>query len=630
MTDISSGLSAGLSRLLGKVDVPGEDLSGFADLLDSNNLSSIKNNSDAGDLDLEEVIELLFATHEAWWDKNDGNHTEEQAELAKVKSALLEAVGLSNEDFNAIYQDSEDLDTNGRKTAFLNVAGSVLGLGTDYGAISDRLNEKLTTSEEANSGAFSSTDTNSLQGEKAKLREIANNPNQLSTHFNGSTEEDLELLLTSMASDLADGTHESFSKEDFQAIFDAAVGSLPEGDRESFLEGIFDLVNEKDGSDFVIDASAGDEIIVAAFGYADQNKDIISHDVRTDLYNAQKDISGSDVAEESDDLNIFLMDHFGVYDEEEIFDSDGNLKSSQRTDIDGLVQAMIADDVTDSGSIIELMGKLPSGDTRAQGEFSKALLSHLPSEALDDVMPFLIGHVLVLEQKGDIDEEGINSIFEEVASSGNDAQVLEYMQEMGLEIDSLKDGEVSEEMLANDSFREAIMDEWADLMRDESSEESNLIDKQVSLVTGNEFEGEDDEESSEGSSKDTDEANNDSTASSPAEPFDFGKFMQGQGMGGMGFGMPMGMMGMGMMNPMSAYTQGYTDGVTQSLMSGISGPGAFMGGGINIMGNNNTVNVNVSGVPLPTTPTPTPTPTPTSTSTTSEDSAPAAESEDSA
>lgn len=230
----------------------------------------------------------------------------------------------------------------------------------------------------------------------------------------------------------------------------------------------------------------------------------------------------------------------------------------------------------------------PMGDAEAQGELIQVLLSKLPEDALDDVMPFLMGQILILEEAGDLDEDDIDDMFEAVSNSDNNDEVLAYLQDMDLDIESLSEGGIGDEMIENEEYRSDIMEEWSDMMMDESSETESVINKHVSRVTGEEVEEEDDDGSSTGGTVSAEQQQN------------LAQMMSS--MGGMGM---MGMGGMGMMGGMGAYGFGYAQAITDSIMGG----GPFGGGGINVTGNNNVVNVNIGGVQTPA-PAPVPVPVP--------------------
>jgi len=250
------------------------------------------------------------------------------------------------------------------------------------------------------------------------------------------------------------------------------------------------------------------------------------------------------------------------------------------------------------------------GDAEAQGELIQVLLSKLPEDALDDVMPFLMGQILILEEAGDLDEDDIDDMFEAVSNSDNNDEVLAYLQDMDLDIESLSEGGIGDEMIENEEYRSDIMEEWSDMMMDESSETESVINKHVSRVTGEEVEEEDDDGSSTGGTVSAEQQQNLAQMMSSMG----GMGMMGMGgmgmMGGMmGMGMMgmggMGMGGMGMMGGMGAYGFGYAQAITDSIMGG----GPFGGGGINVTGNNNVVNVNIGGVQTPA-PAPVPVPVP--------------------
>ena len=151
-------------------------------------------------------------------------------------------------------------------------------------------------------------------------------------------------------------------------------------DREDFLLDIKEIKEEQtEHDDFVIDEDAGNQLLETAFAYAEDDKNDISHDVRKELYTSIKESEEAGSGDETGDeeLDTFLMDHFGVYETDDIYSSNGELKTKYRKDIDGLVEDMVKEGVTDASAIVTLMGKLPPGNTRGQGEYIQALLTHI-------------------------------------------------------------------------------------------------------------------------------------------------------------------------------------------------------------------------------------------------------------
>ena len=108
MTDISGGLQAGLSKLVG-IDSNNKKHGKYAHLLDVENFESIKNGSDAADIDVEESIEIIYTIKE----KLDAgvSNPGEKAYLKEVLEALLpNSLGLKEENINAFWEDTKGLD----------------------------------------------------------------------------------------------------------------------------------------------------------------------------------------------------------------------------------------------------------------------------------------------------------------------------------------------------------------------------------------------------------------------------------------------------------------------------------------------------------------------------------------
>ena len=364
-------------------------------------------------------------------------------------------------------------------------------------------------------------------------------------------------------------------------------------ERGEFLQGVIDVTEERDGSHRIVDEDASLFLIDAAFNYADENfgsENGISSSLMRSLSEAKSELgesveSSSEEASDTsaDDIDTFLMAHFREWDEDKLF-RDGILKSSHRTDIDAIVDGMISDGMTDVGSIIGLMEKFPEGNEKAQGAVIQSLLTKLPAEDLEDAMPYLVGQVLVLEDSGDLNEDDIESIFDAIAESDNDEAVLEYLQDLGLDIDSLTDKGLVDEMQENEEFREYVMEDWSEIMKDESSKDDGEIDDVFDKILGL-------EDGDEGSSSSTDDTQAPlSTPPGVAPPQGYPPFMPGMG-GGMG-GMPGmgGMFGMGMGAFMlnSSFGFGYAQGVSDTIMAGVGlgplGGGMLGGGGLSIYG----------------------------------------------
>ena len=388
--DIKSGLGVGISKLLGS-DAAQIDTTTYDALLEGSGLESILSKTDAADLDLEEITELLFVTHQAWWDEDDGNSstppTDKQKDLQRIKAALLETLGISNNEFQTLFNVNKDKSLEEKVDAIAQKSGENLGIIDANGPTADiddvqaQLEDKIDEHEnevfaEVDYSTFSRGDLiataddpnaeslfrvrafNALASDPTKSDGVGEAFENLYQESPSTYKEDTIFLLTSMAEYFENGALD-ITEDQFKSILKEAIDALPEADREEFLQGIIDITGESEGSEFFVSSEASDLLLDASLEYAENNAGI-SDDIKDALSGAQD----------------------GVTDQNNFFQDDADLSSMSE---DELVNIITGEPAAAPGEPAAAPGEpaaAPGEPTAAPGELAAA--PGEPTAAPDD------------------------------------------------------------------------------------------------------------------------------------------------------------------------------------------------------------------------------------------------------